>query len=196
MTKKREPKLTDINKVESMGNKSTKEVSVYACGYCAKLYRDKSQADLCHMDRTCGECGKVIEKKDYYVDCEECRLKKEKEKKEEMFKKAKKMTYEEYASKYPNHPVCDYDNYFFDVDSALDYIDEHGDCILWGTTAHEIQIDADNIIQQFEEAASCEEEEFDNGAVKDLRVLCNLWNKSHSETVYICNEKIAILLET
>lgn len=176
-------------------NKQTKEVLVYACGYCSKLYRKKEQADLCHMDRTCGKCGKVIGKKDYYTNCEECRLIINKEKEDKLFTDAIKMNYLEYEKKYPGYPICIGDEYFYDIDSVLDNIDEYGQCRVWGTTSCEITIDASSIAETFEEETTIEDYEMGTEAISDLVDMCKKWNKKNSEVVYLYNDNIAILIE-
>lgn len=98
----------------------SKEIKVYRCPICYKLYYEKKDADFCHQDRTCTTCGKVIGKKDYYDTCQECRNKVKKENMEKKFDKAEKISY------------IDYDGYFLygneervkDIDELADYIYE------------------------------------------------------------------------
>lgn len=176
-----------------MKNKETKEILVYSCGYCAKMYRNKEDADLCHMDRTCKTCGKVIEKKSYHLNCDECRIKLEKEEELRLYEKATKMTYEEYETKYPGHMVVVDDEYYLDVDYALDGYKTGDNPIVWGTSKHFTTIDADSLVETFEEETGLEDFYLDSEAVKKLVEILKLWNDKYSQVTYYKDTDIVIV---
>lgn len=177
--------------------KETKEVLVYSCGYCGKLYRNKEQADYCHSDRTCGECGIVIGKDDYYINCKSCRDKKERDKLQSLIDKASKLTYNEYMELNPDYPVVYNDEYFFDdLDYLLDKIHDNEDenPIVWGAKETIIELDPYFIIQNFEENCELEEFEMDKEAVKKIKQFCTEWNDKYSQVVYYEDNKVLIIL--
>lgn len=185
--------------MESSENKVTKEVTVYSCGYCGKLYRDKVDADFCHSDRTCTECGIVIGKVNYYTKCDFCINKSKLAAEKVLFDNARKMTVKEYSEEFGDNPLLLGDDYYYDVDSILDEIysmdEEDNPTYVWGTKSIEITLDAENIISNFEENCELEDYSMDSDAQKEIFEFCKQWNEKHAQTVYYQDEKIAVILD-
>ena len=182
-----------------MVNKPTVETTVYACGYCGKLWRKKEDADMCHMDRTCDDCGVIIEKKSYYTLCDSCRIKKEQKKTQDLYDKAIKISYEDYMGLYPDYPVVYNDVFYFDdLDYLLEKCEDEGDSIpkwVWGTKLSNIKLDPYDIIQQFEENVELDDYEMNKSAVNEIVEFCRQWNEKHSQNVYYEDNSVIVLLE-
>lgn len=176
--------------------KETKEVTVFACGYCGKLYYEKEQADFCHADRTCMTCGKVIGKKNYYLDCEECRIKKAQLKQQEVYDKARKMTLEEYYKEFPEYPLVWDDNYYFEVED-MEYSFEKEDMPkwVWGAKQTISKLDPYSIVEHFEENTGLEDFELGKAEVTEIVEFCNQWNNKHGVEVYYEDTGIVVLLD-
>ena len=179
----------------------TSEILVYKCGYCGKIYRTKESADLCHSDRTCVTCGKVIGKKDYYSECESCRNKKSIEKELERFSLAEKLTIEQYDDKYPNHMIIWNDEFYYidDLDMLLeDYLFENPEDkipkYVWGTEEDVLELDPYSIIENFEENSDLDEFSLDKEECNSIKDFCKEWNSKYSSKVYRHTNKVAVLL--
>ena len=182
-----------------MVNKPTVETTVYACGYCGKLWRKKEDADMCHMDRTCDDCGVIIEKKSYYTLCDSCRIKKEQKKTQDLYDKAIKISYEDYMRLHPDYPVVYNDAFYFDdLDYLLEKCEDEGESIpkwVWGTKLEISKLDPYYIIQNFEENTNLEDFEMDKVAVNKIIEFCKDWNDKHSQKVYYEDNSVVVLLE-
>ena len=183
--------------MESKEDKVTNELTVYACGYCGKLWKEKSDADFCHSDRTCTECGVVIGKKNYYTKCESCMIKSKVAAEKVLFDNARKMTVKEYAEEFGENPIFFNDEYYYDVEDIFDSIDEEDNKpnYVWGTKATTITLDAENIISNFEENCELEDYSMDYDAQKEIFEFCKQWNEKHAQTVYYQDKKVAIILD-
>ena len=179
-----------------MENKATVETTVYACGYCGKLWRNKEDADMCHMDRTCDECGVVIEKKSYYTLCDSCRIKKEQKKIQDLYDKATKISYDEYMKLY--YPVVHNDVFYFDdLDYLLEKSEDEDDSMpnwVWGARLSNIKLDPYDIIQNFEENVELDDYGMDKSAVNEIVEFCKQWNEKHSQDVYYEDNSVVVLL--
>lgn len=176
---------------------SSKEVTVFSCGYCGKLYYSKDQAIECHSDRTCQTCGAPIGKKNYYLDCENCRAEKERNKTLELFNKATKYTVDEYIEKFPDYYACHSgDRYFMpeDYEYEFEWNDEIPEFV-WGTKKTSIGLNADNIIQDFEENVYIEDYNINEEAAKSIVEFCENWNEKYEQEVYMEDTSIAIILK-
>jgi len=178
--------------------KASKEVSVWACGYCGKFYYNKEQADFCHADRTCSKCGATIGKTDYYTACKSCRDKTRHEQLQGTINKAIKMTYAEYMAKCPEYPVIYGDEFFFDdYDCLLDRIRE-GDNktpIIWGSKKVNVTLDAYDIVERYEEQVEIEDFSLDKQKIDEIKEFCSKWNEKHAQDVYYEDNSIFIVLE-
>jgi DNA-directed RNA polymerase subunit RPC12/RpoP len=175
----------------------TKEQLVYACGHCGKLFRAKKDADFCHTDRTCNTCGAVIGKLDYYTSCQNCRTEKQRKADEEAFKKATKMTVDEYVKAFPQNPIVYNDAWFFNVEDIYEQFYDSEDETpeyVWGTECKFQTIDYSDVVQDFEEHVEIEDYELDDVAVKELKEFFEQWNKKYGQDVYYESNKIAVLL--
>jgi len=179
-----------------MENKETKEVLVYACGYCGTTYRDKENADFCHSARTCTKCGIVIGKVNYYTKCDSCIEKSKIAAEKVLFDNARKMTVKEYGEVSPDNPLFFNDEYYYDIEYVLDEIDAEDETpkYVWGTKSIEITLDAENIISNFEENCELEDYSMGSDAQKEIFEFCNQWNEKHAQTVYCQNDKIAVII--
>lgn len=176
--------------------KETKEVLVYACGYCGELYYKKEQADYCHADRTCSKCGIVIGKDDYYTNCKSCRDKKELEKQQELYDKARKMTYEEYTKEFPEHWLCWGDRYYQEPEDMEYDFEEESDTPkwVWGTSENITMLDGYDIVSNFEENTEIEDFELGKTEFNEILEFCKEWNKKYSVKSYSESNKIAVIL--
>ena len=184
--------------IAEVKEKETKEVICYTCGYCGKIYQNKINADCCHRDRVCSECGIVIGKKDYYMNCSGCRSKKAQLKLQELINKAKKISYDDYIKEYPNYPVVYNDEFFFDdYDYLLDKINDNKDDnpIIWGTKQIAVKLDSQSVIERFEEETELEEYKMDKKAREEIEIFCNEWDKKYGKEVYFENTNIIIRIE-
>jgi len=181
-----------------MENKETKEVLMYACGYCGTAYRDKVNADFCHSARTCAECGIVIGKVNYHTKCDFCITNSKLAAEKVLFDNARKITVKEFGEEFGDNPLLLGDNYCFDIDSILDEIygmdEEDRPNYVWGTKGTEITLDADYIISNFEENCELEDYSMDSDAQKEIFEFCKQWNEKHAQTVYYQNDKIAVII--
>jgi hypothetical protein len=178
--------------------KETKEITAYQCGYCGGTYLDKSKADYCHSDRTCGVCGIVIGKDDYYINCKSCRDKKERDKLQSLIDKASKLTYDEYMELNPDRPVVYNDGVFFDdLDYLLDKIHDNEDenPIVWGAKETIIELDPYFIIQNFEENCELEEFSMDKSQSDEIKQFCDDWNNRNAKKVYYEDNRVIILVK-
>ena len=174
-----------------------KEVTVFSCGYCGKLYYDKDQAIECHSDRTCQTCGTPIGKRSYYLLCDNCRIEKEKNKMLELFNKSTKYTIDEYIKNFPDYYACyDGDRYFMpdDYEYEFEWKDEVPEFV-WGTKKTSITLDPESIIQNFEENVEIEDYRMDDKAVESIDSFCNDWNKKYAQDVFYEDTSVAILLK-
>ena len=185
-----------MTKDENLKNKETVEVVVYACGYCGQLWRNKEDADLCHMDRTCSECGTLIEKKSYYTLCDSCKIKKEEEKMQKMYNNARKITYKEYVRESPDNHLY-MDGNFYSEAEDMEYSFEKEDMPEWvfGTKKVYVKLDAESIVQQFEENCELEDYYMDEQAKGEIYDFCEKWNEKHSQDVYYEDMSVVVLLE-
>lgn len=183
--------------MEYSENKVTKEVLMYACGYCGTAYRDKLNADFCHSARTCTECGVVIGKKNYYTKCESCMIKSKVAAEKVLFDNARKMTVKEYAEEFGENPIFFNDKYYYDVEDIFYSIDEEDDKpnYVWGTKSTTITLDAENIISNFEENCELEDYSMDSDAQKEVFEFCKQWNDKHAQTVYYENSDVVVILD-
>lgn len=95
---------------------------IFYCSECRIVFRTQEEAQCCHGERIC-ECGKKIEQR-YYGKCNACQskewAKKSAARERERFDAAKKITWAEYDG----GMIYDGDDYFEDLESALDRYDE------------------------------------------------------------------------
>lgn len=181
-----------------MENKPSKEMLVYACGYCGKVYRDKKQADMCHSDRTCDDCGVVIGKASYSTICDSCMVIRKNKKIQDLYNKATKMSYDEYMKLHPEYPVVHNDEFYFDdLDYLLEKCEDEDDSIpnwVWGAELQIKTLDPYRIIEQFEEDCELEDYSMDSDAQKEIIEFCKQWNEKHSQKVYYEDNKVVVLL--
>lgn len=177
----------------------TKELTCYSCGYCGKLYRNKQQADECHGDRVCCDCGKVIGKQSYNLRCKSCDAKFDFNKVRNLYNKAEKLTYEEYVEKYKNNPIVIGDEYYFGIDDYLYDIESYdgNDDVAkwaWGTKSSVATINCGDILDRFIEEVNLEDYDVVQEGVVEIENFCKDWNEKYAETVYYEDNSVVVLL--
>ena len=172
----------------------SKEVKVFACGYCGKLYREKTNADFCHNDKTCGTCGKVVGKTDYYIDCKECRDKKEEQKEKERFDKAAKLSYKEYEKDCEGYLFVNDEIYYF-IEDLEDAFEEDMPKYAWAASMETKGLISDDLVEDFESSLQLDDYQLQEDAVKKIEDFCRNWNEVHGVDVYYPDYSRAVILD-
>lgn len=167
---------------------NVKEVVRYSCGRCGMTYNSPYDAERC-CSRLCRRCGKILGLKWIHDLCLDC-------KKEDSWKKCRKMTIEEYKKEFPNYAVVTYDNYYYsDIDSFLNNlkdISEYEDGYIFGTRRSKAKISYfDGIRMADEDDEFSYRSEYVVENEDGLRKLIEEWeNKNH--IYYYIKTEIAI----
>lgn len=94
------------------------KAGIFYCSECRCVYKTEAEASNCHGEKLCA-CGKPIERR-FYAKCNACDQQEWREKRtaEELarFEKATKIL----ASEYKGDMVSDGDNYFSEIEDAVD----------------------------------------------------------------------------
>ena len=153
--------------------------------------------------KVCKHCKKPLSRNQYRCECDGAKAERQAEqdkKEQERFDKATKMTFEEYAKKYPNNMVIYGDTYYMDIYDLLDDIycnTIDGEIInfpkyVWGTNKVKIELDADSFIERTLEDAY-EDASFSGQAESELFDFINKWNEKYALECYEENN-IAIII--
>lgn len=168
----------------------------WECPVCHNLYTSEYAADHCCMEYHCEVCGKPTKK--YFLKCSECAEK-------ERFDKAKKITEEEWDNLHKDEDWMVYygDTYYYSIEDFLDNFDEDYMVInkslpkyVWATKKIPVEIDAEWVLDNTIENASCEDDGFDFDEVgqEEFCNFCSSWNDKYGKYVYEVDYKIVILL--
>lgn len=167
----------------------------YRCSNCGQIYRSRLRAEQCCQPKECIKCGKELPGNWYCDTCTECLDKKR-------YEKAKKLSIHEWEEQYPISMVClGEDQYFYDVDEALEYMAANYDdedfmavTYVYGALPDRAELNCDNIIDQFEEEYDIEDFYVDDEGVKELREFLIEWNRKYGQTYYYRNDNIIIMI--
>lgn len=171
-----------------MGIKRVDNIPLWQCTECGRLYTSKLEAEICHKEYFCEDCGKKTPQ--YHLVCDECSKKRR-------YDKATKMTYDEYIKKYPGNMIFYGDKYYMELEDLLDELEgQEIDDYIYGTDKERIEIDANCIISNLEDNADVEDFYIDSTSEDELYDFVKQWNEKYGQDVYYVNFNIIILPNT
>jgi hypothetical protein len=152
---------------------------VYQCPICGKVYLNEESADRCCEPKKCA-CGEIVSI--YRTQCDSCNKLELKRWANEKYEKAPKMTVAEYIEKFPNNGVFVGENYYDDIDYAIES-NEGEDFVMYGSEETYCILDTENMIESALEDAH-EDAEFDADALAELEEFITQWNEKHRLLCY------------
>lgn len=171
-------------------------VRAWKCSKCDMIYTDEYLADKCCVEKKCAICGKTLPKAWYSMMCSPCAEKK-------IFDSAKKMTWDEYQHKYPNHMIVLGYDYYHSVNELMDrwmddvYPDkpdkDKRPQYAWGTYKEFMRVDTEYAILNATEDAY-EDADFPEIAKKELFDFIEEWNKKYEQVYYCEDNTLAVLI--
>jgi hypothetical protein len=149
-----------------------KEATLWQCEKCKQYYINKKDAEDCCRERTCEQCGVILDPRIPYTVCSECR-------EINNYDRCKKMTIQEYEKKFPDHMVIMEDEFYANVEDAVDsYFAEHGTILkyVYGTQKEYAVVDIEAALDY---ADDVENVEFDSYARQELIDFVDKWNEKN-----------------
>lgn len=155
----------------------------WACPDCKMIFQGEQVEEIArdHCHHTCEDCG-VEKKRDGWIICAACRVKRDKLKEQHRFEKAEKVAWEDYEG-YVFDPRTDE---FYDSPGAfLEACEDLAPSYVWACFPEELSFDAQNIIENalsdhYEDASSnIPDEEYEV-----LQSLLDEWAKRQGITSY------------
>lgn len=168
-----------------------KNMDVYICDKCSKVYCDEYVANICCKQYHCEVCGK--ETQQYHLKCPECQEK-------ARYDKAKKMTIGEYEAEFSGNMVYDGNDYYSSVEELLETYTwgnrEESDMpnYCYGTIRVYMKLEPDEILRHMEEELDCEDVEISEDGYKEFREFAKAWNEKHQQYCYFMNDDVIILI--
>ena len=171
-----------------MGVTRVDNIPLWQCTECGKLYGSKEQAELCHKEYICENCGAKAPR--YRLLCEKCDEQK-------TFDRANKMTYDEYIEKNPGNMIFYNGEYYSELEDLLDdlaYYEEDVPKYVYGTTKYRVEIDAQDVLDTEEENSNLEDFYFDDYGRLEFIHFVEEWNKKYGTDAYTVDYDTIILL--
>jgi hypothetical protein len=168
---------------------------IFYCSECRVVFRTKDEAQLCHGEKIC-DCGNKIEDR-FYAKCRVCQGKEQAEQSRQReaarYEKANKIQW----SDYKGGMILDGDDYYEDLESALDRYEEGQEpeyvwaCKDIGVAKLYAEDIVQNIIENMWEDADC----YDLNGMAELDAACEAFNKANeSISVWEPDYSTAILV--
>lgn len=186
-----------------------KPTTVYACGACGHLWRSEKDAKsclLCAPTRCKAKgCQELLKARSCYSLCPAHREEAERAKLLQLFGKAEKVTWEAYRDRLePEHnfaPMCDpiTDRYLYGIEDADDLaLDGNGPRrFAWACTPHRVHLDANRIIEEFEESIPSLEDDIELQVVdaEGLKQYLEAWNERQLKAAWWEEDRsVAVIL--
>ena len=172
-------------------------VDCWKCSCCGRAYLERSVAERCCV---CGSCGKEGTGNGL-VECVECQHKKVEAREDERWKKAKKVSPDEYEGEMVYSEAFEEYLYDWDLESAREFFLEKQypdepefsyDLLrLYGTERVMLGISPDSVFGTMEDMEP-EDWSWDGEAYGDMERLCDEWNAKHASHVYYPDYEIGV----
>lgn len=191
--------------------KGQEEPVAFACPTCGLLFllshkdsseerETKGREASAHCVKNC-VCGKPLDYH-YYLRCKDCRAQMEKDKEGARFRKAERVSVEDYDGPvyWEGHPGGLGEGYFSGVEEVLDYCENDGVTVpeyVWACTPHPFTLDGEALIErELEKQEMYEEagERISNDARSRLQAYLDVWAKEQSITGWREDHARAVIL--